>query len=100
MAGETIKLRQTIDMLHVPFKGSDDLVARVCSAARSTCSSTASASPLVKSGKARAIAVFADQRHPDLPDVPTLAEVSDVKTALPSVWWGHVRAQGHAGSRS
>jgi tripartite-type tricarboxylate transporter receptor subunit TctC len=87
MAGETIKLREKIDLLHVPFKGSGDLVAAILGGQIDLFIDGVGL-PLAKSGKAHALAIFGDQRHPDLPGVPALAEVVGEKTALPSSWWG------------
>ena len=89
MAGETIKLRQSIDMLHVPFKGSNDLVPGLLGGHIDLFIDGVGLGA-VKSGKARALAVFADQRHPELPDVPTIAEAG-LKT--------HCRASGGGCSR-
>jgi tripartite-type tricarboxylate transporter receptor subunit TctC len=92
MAGETIKLRESIDMLHVPFKGSNDLVPGLLGGHIDLFIDGVGLGA-VKSGKARALAVFSDQRHPELPDVPTIAEAG-MKTALPSVWWGLFAPKG------
>ena len=92
MAGETIKLRESIDMLHVPFKGSNDLVPGLLGGHIDLFIDGVGLGA-VKSGKARALAIFADQRHPELPDVPTIAEAG-LKTALPSVWWGLYAPKG------
>ena len=93
MAGETIKLREKIDLLHVPFKGSGDLVGAILGAQIDLFIDGVGL-PLAKSGKARALAIFGDQRHPDLPGVPALAEVVGEKTALPSSWWGIFAPKG------
>jgi tripartite-type tricarboxylate transporter receptor subunit TctC len=93
MAGESIKLREKVDMLHVPFKGSGDLVAALLGGQIDLFIDGVGL-PLVKSGKARALAIFGDQRHPDLPDVPSLTEVVGAKTALPSTWWGIFAPKG------
>ena len=86
MAGETIKLREKVDLLHVPFKGSGDLVAALLGRQIDLFIDGVGL-PLAKSGKARALAVFANVRHPDLPDVPSLPEAG-LKAAIPSSWWG------------
>jgi tripartite-type tricarboxylate transporter receptor subunit TctC len=87
MAGESIKLREKIDMVHVPFKGSGDLVAALLGGQIDLFIDGVGL-PLVKSGKARVLATFGDQRHPELPDVPSLTELVGTKTPLPSTWWG------------
>ena len=93
MAGESIKLREKIDILHVPFKGSGDLVAAILGGQIDLFIDGVGL-PLAKSGKARALAIFGDLRHPDLPGVPALAEVVGTKTALPSTWWGIFAPKG------
>jgi len=92
MAGETIKLRQGVDVLHVPFKGSGDLVAALLGGQIDIIIDGVGL-PLAKSGKARALATFADVRHPDLPEVPSLAEAG-LKTGLPRTWWGIFAPKG------
>jgi tripartite-type tricarboxylate transporter receptor subunit TctC len=86
IAGESLKLREKIDILHVPFKGSGELIAALLGGQIDMFIDGVGL-PLIKSGKARPIAVFSSQRHPDLPDVPSLADVG-VKTAVPSAWFG------------
>jgi tripartite-type tricarboxylate transporter receptor subunit TctC len=92
IAGETLKLREKIDLLHVPFKGSGELIAALLGGQIDLFIDGVGL-PLIKSGKARAIAVFSNQRHPDLPDVPSLTDVG-VKTAVPAAWWGVFAPKG------
>jgi tripartite-type tricarboxylate transporter receptor subunit TctC len=93
MAGESIKLREKIDILHVPFKGSGDLVPALLGGQIDLFIDGVGLS-LAKSGKARPIAIFGDLRHPDLPDVPALTEVVGAKTELPTTWWGVFAPKG------
>jgi len=92
MAGETIKLREGVDIVHVPFKGSGDLVAGLLGGQIDLIIDGVGL-PLAKSGKARALATFADVRHPDLPEIPSLAEAG-LKTGLPRTWWGIFAPKG------
>ena len=92
MAGETIKLRERIDILHVPFKGSGDLIPAILGGQIDMLIDGVGLN-LVKSGKARGLAIFGDQRHPDLPDVPSLVEAG-LTTALPVTWWGVFAPKG------
>jgi tripartite-type tricarboxylate transporter receptor subunit TctC len=92
MAGETIKLREKIDFLHVPFKGSGDLIPAILGGQIDVLIDGVGLN-LVKSGKARALAIFGEQRHPDLPDVPSLSEAG-LKTAMPASWWGIFAPKG------
>lgn len=92
MAGETIKLKQGIDVLHVPFKGSGDLIAGLLGGHIDIIIDGVGLG-LARSGKARALATFGDARHPDLPDIPSLAEVG-FKAGLPRSWWGIFAPKG------
>lgn len=93
MAGESIKLREKIEILHVPFKGSGDLIPALLGGQIDLFIDGVGLN-LSKSGKARAIAIFGDLRHPDLPDVPALTEVVGAKIALPTTWWGVFAPKG------
>ncbi len=75
MAGELLKQRAGIDIIHVPYKGASgalsDLIAGHVSMAFMT---SVSAVPYLKAGTVRAIAVASSKRLPALPDVPTFSE--------------------------
>jgi tripartite-type tricarboxylate transporter receptor subunit TctC len=75
LTGAMLAQRAGIRMIHVPYKGAppglNDTMAGVVPMAIAT---MASALPLVKGGKLRALAVTSPQRAPQLPDVPTVAE--------------------------
>jgi tripartite-type tricarboxylate transporter receptor subunit TctC len=92
IAGETLKLREKIDLLHVPFKGSGELVAGLLGGQIDLFIDGVGL-PLIKSGRARAIAVFSNQRHPDLPDVPSLTDVG-LKAAVPAAWFAVFAPKG------
>ena len=63
-----------IQMLHVPYKGSplQDVLAGQIPLAFETATT---AVPLIKTGKAKALAITSPRRSPALPDVPTVAEL-------------------------
>ncbi len=64
-----------VNMVHVPYKGSGPGVTAVMGGeAQLMMPATPSALPGLKSGKARAVAVSSLKRHPDYPDLPTIAE--------------------------
>ncbi|MCR0981222.1 Bug family tripartite tricarboxylate transporter substrate binding protein [Roseomonas populi] len=72
---ELLKLRTGTQMTHVPYRGTgpatQDLVAgRV----QMMITTPPPLMPFVREGRLKAIAITAPQRHPALPDVPTLAE--------------------------
>jgi tripartite-type tricarboxylate transporter receptor subunit TctC len=72
---ETLKLAADIDIVQVPYRGAapalNDLQAGQI---QGMFTSTASAAPMVASGKLRPLAVTTTARSPLLPDVPTMAE--------------------------
>jgi len=64
-----------VQMVHVPYKGSGPALVDVMAGQVTTIIDTAaSATPHVRSGKMRGIAITGKQRWPDLPEVPTFAE--------------------------
>lgn len=88
MAGEMFKAMAGIDIVHVPYKGNaaalGDLVAgRV----QMMFSNLLTATPHVKSGKLRAIAISSARRSPQAPDLPTIAE-SGVPGYDLTPWYG------------
>ena len=76
LAGELLQQKAGIRLIHVPYKGAapalNDLLGGQVSMGFMT---SLSSVPHFKSGKLRALAVAAPQRLPQLPDVPTMAEV-------------------------
>ena len=64
-----------IRMVHVPYKGSGPALVDVMAGQITMIIDTAaSATPHVRSGKMRGIAITGKRRWPDLPEVPTFAE--------------------------
>ena len=75
MTGELFKSRASIDLVHIPYKGSGPgITDLVGGQVPIMFDSITSAMPHIKSGRAKAIAVTTAQRIPQLPDVPTVAE--------------------------
>lgn len=76
MAGEMLRLRTGIDILHVPYKGAAPALTDVIGGTVSMGFKTANGTlPSIESGKLRAIAVAGKERMPQLPNVPTLIEL-------------------------
>lgn len=76
LAGELLKLQSGVKMTHTPFRGGGPAVMAVLSSQPSLLFGTiASSATHIRSGGLRAIAVTSDKRAPQLPDVPTLAEL-------------------------
>lgn len=80
LTAETFLARAGVKAQHIPYKGSAGAVTDVMGGQVSFMwDSVSSASTQVAAGRARAYAVSSPQRAVSLPDVPTLAEVSDIK---------------------
>jgi tripartite-type tricarboxylate transporter receptor subunit TctC len=88
MSGELMSAMAKLKMVHVPYKGGapmmTDLIAGHIEMAIET---SGSATPHIKAGTVRALAVSTAKRSPAFPDLPTLAEAGltdyDVTT-----WYG------------
>src|SRR5690606_29610948 len=83
LAGEWLKSREQLDIVHVAYKGgppamTDQIGGRV----DFHFANAAMGLPQVAAGKVAALAVAGDKRMPQLPDVPTMAEagVADFNT--------------------
>ena len=88
MAGELFKLRAGVDLTHVPYKGSGpaetDLVG---GHVQVLFAGPVSASPFIKAGRMKPLAVTSLKRSVAFPNLPTVAE-----EVLPGyeagIWWG------------
>jgi tripartite-type tricarboxylate transporter receptor subunit TctC len=93
-SGELFKSMASIDMQHIPYKGSTlahpDLMSGRVSLMFDTLAAT---SAQIKGGKLRALAVTTPQRLPALPDVPTVAE-SGLPGYDTSTWGGLLAPAG------
>ena len=75
LAGELLKMVAGIDLLHVPYKGAAPAAVDLAAGQVDlTCITAASAVPLVRTGKTRAIAVTGPARIAALPDALTARE--------------------------
>jgi len=94
MDGEILKSAAGIDMVHVPYKGGilavTDLLAGQVDL---VFADMVPATPQIKAGKLRPLAVATENRSPALPDVPTMAEAG-VKQRFPETWWAMVAPKG------
>ena len=75
LSGAIFMDKAGVQMVHVPYKGSGPALVDVMAGQVTLIIDTAaSATPHVRSGKLRGIAITGKQRWPDLPEVPTFAE--------------------------
>jgi len=75
IAGEVLKSRFGIDMVHVPYKGTAQAMTDLLAGQVLVMFSGGQTSfPNIKSGKLRAIAVSGIKRSDSMPDLPTVAE--------------------------
>ena len=75
LAGELLKMRAGIDIVHVPYKGATPALMDVVSGQVSMGFKTSlGAMPQMQKGQLRPIAVANATRLPELPEVPTMAE--------------------------
>ena len=89
IAGELIKLRTGIDMVHIPYKGGGPAVADTLGGQVSFAIVTMPAAMShVRAGKLRALAVTTLKRNPGAPDVPTVAEALKMPDYEVDSWYG------------
>jgi len=88
LAGELLKSAAQIDIVHVPYKGNaaalGDLVG---GQVQMMFSNLLTASPFIKAGKLRALAVSTAKRSPQAPDLPSVAEAG-VPGYDVTAWYG------------
>jgi tripartite-type tricarboxylate transporter receptor subunit TctC len=88
LTGELFRSRAGIDIVHVPYKGTQLAVPDLVSGQISLLfDNIVSAMPNLKSGKLKAIGISSLQRSPLLPDVPPIAE-SGVPGFEATAWFG------------
>jgi tripartite-type tricarboxylate transporter receptor subunit TctC len=88
LAGEMFKQVAGIQMTHVPYKGTGPALSDLLAGhIQLMFDSVSMVLPQVKAGSLRALGVTTEQRSPDLPDVPTIAE-SGYPDYRVSLWYG------------
>lgn len=89
---EMVQKQAGISMTHVPFKGEPDGVMATASGQTQVMAPVLStALPLIKAGRLTPLVLFGAVRSPDLPTVPTAAEVG--LTGLENIGWSGVAAK-------
>jgi tripartite-type tricarboxylate transporter receptor subunit TctC len=75
LAGETLKHRTGMNLVHVPYKGSSEsIMGALGGQVSATFAPIPPALPQIKGGKLKALGVTSTTRNPALPDVPPIAE--------------------------
>jgi tripartite-type tricarboxylate transporter receptor subunit TctC len=88
LAGELFQQRSGANMTHVPYKEAPRALADIAGGQISAAFlSTAAVLPLVQSGQVRMLAVSAERRIDEFPDVPTFIEAGH-KDLIASTWFG------------
>jgi tripartite-type tricarboxylate transporter receptor subunit TctC len=87
MNTELFSLMTGIKMVHVPFKGGGPATADLIAGhSQLQIASLVTVSPHVQSGRIRLLAIGSPKRHPNYPNVPTIAET--VPGYESRIWWG------------
>lgn len=93
--GSRFAREQGVEMVHIPFKGMPDAVLALSAGEIQLLPLILSlALPHVQKGLVRPLAVLDAQRHPLLPDVPTMREAGF--DAMPVAFWGGLAAPAGA----
>lgn len=94
LCGELLKVSASIDIMHVPYKGSgpaqQDLIG---GQVPMMCENFSNAIPHVRAGRLRAIALTGARRHPQAPEIPTASE-SGLPGFEAGVWYSFVAPAG------
>src|SRR5215471_11590834 len=87
IAGELLKLKAGIDMVHVPYKGGGPAIADTLGGQVQLAFVTLPAAiQYVRAGKLKALAIASDKRSAVAPDIPTIAET--VPGCVVNSWYG------------
>ncbi len=87
MAGELLKVKTQVDMVHVPYRGEASALTDLISGSLQVLFGILAASTEhIRAGRLRALAVTSATRMPALPDIPTISEFVPGYEA--SQWYG------------
>jgi tripartite-type tricarboxylate transporter receptor subunit TctC len=88
IAGELLKLKAGIDLVHIPYKGGGPAVAdTLAGQVQILIVSIPAAMSQVKSGRLRPIAVTTQRRSPAAPEIPTVAESAGIPDYEVDSWY-------------
>jgi tripartite-type tricarboxylate transporter receptor subunit TctC len=94
LLAEMLKTAGKIDIVHVPYKGTNEVVADLLAGrVQLLFAPLVTGRPLVKDGKLRALGVCENKRSPVLPDVPTMAEAGFPALDIPN-WYAILAPAG------
>jgi tripartite-type tricarboxylate transporter receptor subunit TctC len=94
LVAELLKAKAGIEAIHVPYKSGAEMVTAVLSEqVQLSFPDISILLPLIREHKVKALAVTSARRHPQLPDVPTLAESGFPDFAI-TFWSGVVAPAG------
>ncbi len=89
MSAAAMALQAQVDVVHVPYKGSVEIVPSILTGATQFAFPIAStAIPQIQGGRVRALAVSSAQRMVILPDVPSLVEAFKAPDLALEAWFG------------
>src|SRR5690606_28918024 len=89
LAGELFAARTNMAMLHVPYKSASQALNAVAAGDVDVMFVPPTiALPYVQSGKVRALAFTGEQRTPEHPDAPTMAQAGVTDFVLAASWQG------------
>lgn len=89
LCGAALAVHGKLDVFHVPYKGSVEIVPAILSGTAHFAFPIAStAAPHVQSGKVRALAVTSARRMTAFPQVPTLLELLGAPELVLDAWFG------------
>ncbi|GAA4324021.1 tripartite tricarboxylate transporter substrate binding protein [Pigmentiphaga soli] len=85
---ELVKNRESVDMLHVPYKGINPLLTALAAGEVMLATGSANvAAPLIAAGKIKPVSVAGKERVAQYPDVPT-ADEEGYPYVRASIWYG------------
>jgi tripartite-type tricarboxylate transporter receptor subunit TctC len=88
LLGEMVKLQKNVSMVHIPYRGQGPALQDVLGGTVSIAFETITAlSSQLKSPRIRVLAITSEQRHPRLPNVPTMNEAGFKDFAFEN-WYG------------
>jgi tripartite-type tricarboxylate transporter receptor subunit TctC len=89
LAGATFGTVQGLQIVHIPLRGSVEIAASLLRGdTQFAFPVSGTGIPMVKGGKFRALAVTGAQRTPELPDIPTMLEITRDPLTVQESWSG------------